>query len=594
MCGILGKISNNKAIDRNLFDLMLQTMIHRGPDGQGTCISDENDVAFGHRRLALIDLSGKAAQPLFNENKTIWLTANGEIYNYPELKQILLQKGHTFYSDSDSEIIIHGYEEWGINILQKLKGMFAFGLWDSVNRLLFLARDRFGIKPLYYYTDQSRFIFASEVKGIIKDPDVYKSIDISSACDYFTYRYVPSPKTIWKNIFKLPPAHYIIYQPGKKPDVTEYWRLTCKENSITEQDAVEKVNHYIEKSVHEHILSDVPIGCFLSGGYDSSALVYYLSKIKYDTQTFTIGFEKWEQSEHQYARIIADLFQTKHSDKIINEQEYGLLDKIMYHYDDPVADISIIPTYIVSNLAARKVKAVFSGEGADEIFSGYTWHQKYIEKNILKKYFRNLGNKGRAEKKYDTREYCTAMEMGGFDNANLQLLFHKDFKPDIPNQHDWFYKSHFNPGLSKVKRFQYLDIKTFMGELVLTKIDRASMANSLEVRVPFLDHELVEFLFNLPEEVYIKQGFKKFLLYKNIENVLPDVILKRDKQGFVGPDIFYQDAGFYKNMIRNSQVIKDQIINKGYADTLLEKKDFWRLWKVAVFESWYSYWGKMK
>lgn len=591
MCGILGQINKEKAVVKDRFERMLATMTHRGPDGYGTYFSSDNKIALGHRRLALIDLSEKGQQPLFNENKTIWLTVNGEIYNSPELKKILQQKGHRFYSETDSEVIIHGYEEWGTEVLNKLKGMFAFGLWDENKQQLLLARDRFGIKPLYYYSHDGRLIFSSEIKGIIEDKNVCKEIDFSSFCNYFTYRYIPPPKTIWENILKLPPSHYLIYK-NYKISIHSYWELTNNKTSITEKDAIKKVNDLLFYSLNEHVLSDVPVGSFLSGGYDSSAIVYYLNKLNYKTNTFSIGFENWDSSEHQYAEIVADLFHTTHTSKIIGSSELGLLDKLVYHYDEPIADISIIPTYIVSKIASEKVKAVVSGEGSDEIFSGYTWHKKnphqYGFKNKLNAFLYSQNNTN----KYSVDDYANAMSMGFFGKEELKKLIHCDIHSEIPDDPLWFYRQHFKPELTHVKRFQYLDIKTFMGELVLTKIDRASMANSLEVRVPYLDHELVEFMFSLPESIYIHKNYKKYLLYKNIEKNLPDTILKREKQGFVGPDSYYMDMEWYRNILVESKLISDNIIQKEYTNQLLHEKDHWRLWKVAVMEKWYKMWSK--
>lgn len=583
MCGILGQINKENAIEQNTFLRMLDTMFHRGPDGKGTYFSSDNKIALGQRRLALIDLSEKGQQPLFNEDKTIWLTVNGEIYNAPVLKKILQQKGHSFYSETDSEVIIHGYEEWGTEVLDKLKGMFAFGLWDEKKHRLFLARDRFGIKPLYYYHDKEHFIFSSEIKGIIENADISRDIDFSSFCDYFTYRYIPSPKTIWKNIFKLPPAHYLIIENNAIVKQEKYWELNSVNESISEKDAIEKVNDLFLKSVSEHTLSDLPVGSFLSGGYDSSAIVYYLNKLKYHTSTFSIGFENWDKSEHRYAETVSQLFKTDHTSKMISDSHLSLIEKLVHHYDEPIADISIIPTYVVSELATGSHKAVFSGEGADEIFSGYTWHKQNRNQKHFLNFFKN-------KNPYSAENYAEAMAMGLFTRKELKRLLNNDLYQNIPEDPFWFYKKHFKPELTDVKRFQYLDIKTFMGELVLTKVDRASMANSLEVRVPFLDHELVEFMFHLPESTYIREGFKKYLLYKNINKVLPQSILQRPKQGFVGPDAYYQNINWYKENLSESKLISNNIINKEYTDCLITECDHWRLWKIVVMEKWYRQW----
>jgi asparagine synthase (glutamine-hydrolysing) len=592
MCGILGQINKEKQVDKGIFDQMLETMVHRGPDGAGTYYSNDHKVALGHRRLALIDLSERAAQPMCNEDRTLWLTINGEIYNYPELRRILLQKGHKFHSDSDSEIILHGYEEWGFDVLSHLKGMFALGLWDEKKQILFLARDRFGIKPLYYYQGKNSFVFSSEIKGIVKSPDFTKEIDYSSFCDFFTYRYIPSPKTIWQKVFKIPPAHYLVLKNDGEIVLNEYWELNTNERIIPEKEAVERVDHLLECSIKEHILSDVPVGSFLSGGYDSSAIVYYLDRIRHATSTFSIGFENWDESEHRYAEIVAEKFGTRHFSKVIGQSKLDLLDKLVLYYDEPIADISIVPTYIVSQLAHKNVKAVLSGEGADEIFSGYSWHKKGPgEMETWSKLHYYKDQLLSSNKKFSVDDYGSAMAMGFFGDLELEQLLNFDLHNDIPADSLWFYRQHYRNELSPVKRFQYLDVKTFMGELVLTKIDRASMANSLEVRVPYLDHELVEFVFGLSEKVYIKKDVQKFLLRENISNNLPAVIMDRNKQGFVGPDSYYMDMDWYSKILSESKLIRDLVIDNHYTDKLLANKDHWRLWKIVVMEKWYSKWA---
>lgn len=583
MCGILGLRSKDKRIRKDSFEKMLDTMAHRGPDGRGIYVSSDEKTALGHRRLALIDLTEKGSQPLFNEDKSIWLTVNGEIYNAPEIRKTLIQKGHQFYSETDSEVILHGYEEWGVNILDKLKGMFAFGLWDEKKQRFFIARDRFGIKPLYYYSAEDLFIFSSEIKGIIANENVKREIDFSSFSDFFVYRYVPSPKTIWKNINKLPAAHYLLLENSDNSSIHKYWDLPSESICISGKNATEEVDQYLKKSIKEHTLSDLPVGSFLSGGYDSSAIVYYLNKLKYHTSTFSIGFENWDKSEHLFAEIVARQFGTKHTSVIIGENELNLIDKLIHHYDEPIADISIIPTFVVSNLASKNFKAVLSGEGADEIFSGYTWHKQ-------KSTGRNLFDFFKKDHPFSLEQYANAMAMGLFNKQELQEMLNNDLHDTIPDDPFWFYQQHFRKELSGVKRFQYMDIKTFMGELVLTKVDRASMANSLEVRVPFLDHELVEYMFQLPEKEYIRENYTKYLLYKNIEKAMPDSILQRPKQGFVGPDEYYNNMNWYRSILIESRLISDNIIKKEYTEKLFKNRDHWRLWKITVMEKWYKHW----
>lgn len=589
MCGIVGKYNFNEAINRENFNQMRDTLAHRGPDGASSFFSEESSIALGHRRLSIIDLSKSGTQPMHNEDKSLWLTINGEIYNYKSLKSQLEKSGHRFYSSTDSEVILHGYEEWGKDILNKLKGMFAFAIWDSKKNELFLARDRFGIKPLYYYINNKTFVFGSELKPIVTDTDFIKNPDLSSFSDYLVYRYVPSPKTIWKNTFKIPPAHYITFNWKEGLKTVEYWKLNIGSIILPIEEATERINTLLTESLKDHITSDVPVGSFLSGGYDSSTLVYFLNKINYPAKTFSIGFENWDKSEHKYAEIVSDIFKTEHQSKILNTETINNLDDIIYSFDEPLADISIQPTFEVSKLAANSVKVTISGEGADEIFAGYTWHHDLMKKgnifnsNILKKKingFKLAGIEG----------YSNAMAMGLFNKKDLQSNFAPDLKCHIPDDPFWFYSQHFNKNIDPLKAFQYLDLKTFMAELVLTKVDRASMANSLEVRVPFLDHELVEFLFSLDKSVYYSNSRQKNLLYLLIKDIFPKQILNRKKQGFVGPDSFYMQIDFYKKALKNCRLVKDSIIQDKYLKGLFNDFDYWRLWKITLLEKWYMKW----
>jgi asparagine synthase (glutamine-hydrolysing) len=471
--------------------------------------------------------------------------------------------------------------------------MFAFGLWDSVKKQLFLARDRFGIKPLYYHINNESFIFSSEIKGIIEDRNIKREIDFSSFCDFFVYRYVPSPKTIWKNTFKLPPANFMIIDAKLNVRIQQYWSLNTNNITIPEKDVIEKVDELLLNSVKQHIISDVPVGSFLSGGYDSSAMVYYMHKLKYPTHTFSIGFENWQFSEHQYAEMVAEVFNTDHISQVIGKESLENVEKLSFYFDEPLADISIVPTYIVSKLASSHVKAVLSGEGADEIFAGYTWHKSYYDNFNLRPShdrLKSIFNSGYTP--FGVNEYSEAMSMGKFDNEALVNLLNEDIQEYISKNTDWYYQKHFKPCFSPVKSMQYLDINTFMSELVLAKIDRACMSCSLEARVPFLDHEFIEYMFNLKENIYFKKDYKKFILFENIKKVLPKSILTRSKQGFVGPDSYYRQIDWYKIHLSESMLVKDDLINRDTLNDWILSKDFWRLWKVLIMEFWYRRWMK--
>ncbi len=591
MCGIIGRWNKQKLIDKDLFNLMRDTMIHRGPDGYDSFFRDDMMLALGHRRLSLLDLSLTGKQPICNKNKTIWLTVNGEIYNYIELRNELVILGYTFKSSSDSEVILHGYEEWGIQVLEKLNGMFAFGIWDETKQKLFIARDRFGIKPLYYYQANSQFIFASEIKAIIKDKSILREIDYSSVCDYFYYRYVPSPKSIFKNIFKLEPGYYLEISSPENIKKTKYHSYSTENKKIKTKDAVEVIDKLLFDSIKKQIKADVSIGSLLSGGYDSSAIVKYFTQNKHKINTFSIGFSEWENSEHIYAEQVSNIYKTNHYSEILDSSSFELLPELLFYYDEPIADISIIPTFYVSKLASMHNKAVLSGEGADELFAGYNWHHKYLWP-ITKTELNNSKKWGwKLPINYNNVEsYSVAMEMGLFDNSELKLLLNNNLHNNIPKDESWFYKMHFDNTLPMPKRFQMLDLKTFMPELVLTKVDRASMANSLEVRVPFLENNLADFMLRLSPETYYDIKQKKILLHKILKKDLPKKILNRKKQGFVGPDKYYENMRFYSQILNNSILVKNNIFNQNYIQKLISEKDYWRLWKVCIFELWYQKW----
>lgn len=592
MCGIIGQVNREAPIVEETFLAMRDTLIHRGPDDAGNWLSSNHKTALGHRRLSFLDLGPDGRQPMPNEDQSLWLTFNGEIYNFLELRSELQSKGHVFQSQTDSEVILHGYEEWGTGLLSRIKGMFAFGLWDDKQQQLFLARDRFGIKPLYWYQDAQRFIFASEIKGIVACPEVPRKLDKSAVWDYFSYRYVPSPKAIWQNMHKLPPAHFLVMKSDQQPKVERYWELQYGQQQEDPEELVAEMAQLLENSVSQHIRSDVPIGSFLSGGYDSSAMVYLLHRLKNPTSTFAIGFEGWDESEHRYAEMVAEKFGTDHDTQILKQGGLDLVEQLMHHYDEPIADISIIPTWQVSALARQKVKAVLSGEGADELFAGYTWQQAYPGRHATLSPFRKWRDrKGWSSSPFAVEHYAEAMSMGNFGSRELFQLFKKPYRPPISHDAHWWYREICPQGLSPLKTMQAMDIRGFMGELVLTKVDRASMAHSLEVRVPFLDHELFERFMRVDENLWYKQDQTKYPLFRMLNDHLPKAVMQRPKQGFVGPNRYYQNVEFYRKVIENGRLMGEDILNPGYVKGLVKQGDYWRLWKITVFEYWYAKWA---
>jgi asparagine synthase (glutamine-hydrolysing) len=592
MCGIAGWIEWNGQVNRPLFDQMRDTLAHRGPDGAGSHFTADGRVALGHRRLAFLDLTDAGLQPMGLPNRELWITLNGEIYNYRELRTDLLAFGHIFQTQTDTEVLLHGYVQWGMDgLLAKLHGMFAFALYDGDGQKLHLVRDRFGIKPLYYHQVNERLIFASELKAIMASGLVPKEVDMAAFADYFVYRYVPSPYTIWKTVKKLPPAHRLeVSMVDGTSTLHQYWKLSYGSGRCDPQDLASDVGKLLATSVNEHSRSDVEIGAFLSGGYDSSAIVMYLAQQQTGVKAFSIGFKDWENSEDNYAAIVADHLHADLTTMKADNTMMGMLPLMPDVYDEPIADISILPTYLVSQLAAQKVKAVMSGEGADELFGGYNWQKEYYARWHPHGWKDKLRLLAKNPTPTAVEDYAGYMSMGRFNTENLQEMLCETHHDSLRSDADWFYRQHYTPELTPLRSIQHMDIKCFMGELVLTKIDRASMAHSLEVRVPFLDHRLFEKVFRYREEVCYNPSTTKYLLYENIKDHLPKSILNRGKQGFVGPDDVYMDVKFYQELLIGGKLIEDGIIQHRFVDRLLVEKDHWRLWKLAVMEHWWRKW----
>ncbi|MEI6346654.1 MAG: asparagine synthase (glutamine-hydrolyzing) [Bacteroidota bacterium] len=581
MCGILGKVSFNAPIDQDEFVAQRDTMTSRGPNQEGLYFNSAKKIALGYRRLSINDLSELGNQPISNEDSTIFLICNGEIYNSPKLKEELIKLGHHFKSRSDAEVIIHGYEEWGTEILKRVEGMFAFGIWDSKKDELIVARDRFGIKPLYFESNDESFTFASSLNAIITAKNHHKKLDFSSICDYLTYRYVPSPKSIYQGICKLEPAQFLVLTAQKKVQIQYYWAIEYKPIKMSPAEVQKQFEHLLRQSVRKHLMSDVPVGSFLSSGYDSSTLALLMTEENYQPQTFSLGFSNWEESEHLIAQKTADILKLNNHSLIIDFKDF-IPENFIDAYDEPIADISTIPTFCISNFASKKVKTVFSGEGADELLGGYDWHrkimQKYNQRSISDRLFRDFNPTA-------IEIYKEYMAMGKFDRDELLKLFSPEHHYQIPENPYWFFEQSFRKDLPLLKAIQYMDIRGFMGELVLSKIDRSSMAHSLEVRVPYLDYDLFDFLFNLEPDAYFSLVEQKKLLVNLLKPKLPHVV-NRKKQGFVGPNEYYNRVELYKDILKNSKLEDLGILNKKYLLQLFSNNDMWRIWKLVLLELW--------
>jgi asparagine synthase (glutamine-hydrolysing) len=588
MCGIVGISLKNSQVDQAALKRATALLHHRGPDSSNTYTSANGKTGLGHTRLSFLDLSSAGLQPLSNDDKTISVVLNGEIYNYLELREELVKLGFHFKTQTDTEILIHGWKKWGEQLPEKLEGMFALAIFDENLQQLFLARDRFGIKPLYYVKDPNEFIFASEIKSILALDPGLKKIRPQSISLFLANRYVPTPHTIWQNIFKLEPGHSL------KVDLNtlqihnkSYWELYVKSKVNTGESVYEEFRNHLKESLSKHLRSDVPIGSFLSGGLDSSSLVYLMQKeLGYETNAFAIGFEDWDQSEDLYAKMVAESVGAKLHVAKPKELHLESVEKLMWHYDDPIADISIIPTFEVSGLAGQHVKAVVSGEGADEMLGGYWWHkpESLRYKNRLREIF---GTYTFEEIKH---HYIHAMSMGLFDHTELTRALSGDYQKYIPEDPFEHFDQFKLEDSTKLRQLQFLDLKTFMPELILTKVDRASMAHSLEVRVPFLQHQLVEFMFSLDEKTFFKKREQKPFLKKLLKGNIPDLVINRPKQGFVGPDKYYMNMEVYRTSLLNGHLVQNNVVKQEYIDQKLKEKDHWRLWKLFVLENWWKNW----
>jgi len=571
MCGIAG--FNFR--DRVLLQKMVEKLSHRGPDEKGYFL---DDVSLGHSRLSIIDLqSGK--QPMYNEDASMCIVFNGEIFNYKELREKLPK--HNFATESDTEVILHGYEEWGIDVLNKLNGQFAFCIYDGES--MFLARDRLGIKPLYFYVEGKKFIFASEMKAILEH-EIPKKVDETVISDYFSYNYVPAPKTIFKNMYKLLPGHYLLFK-DKKIKIRKYWDLKFQPSNISLHDAEKQIIEKLKESVKKRMIADVPLGAFLSGGIDSSAIVALMSQLTDNVKTFSIGFG--EGDELSLARKTARMHSTDHKEFIIKPGDFNLFKDLVYYADEPFADSSIIPTYMVSKIARKYVKVALSGDGGDENFAGYNRYVKNKYERLYSKIpvFNERFNRIReiSKIKDDSLRFIKGNEVF-IDSEKKQLL----------NSTNESFKMNYLTDGERLNRLLYLDIKTTLPNDYLKKVDTASMANSLEVRTPFLDHEFMEFNATLPPEYKLKGTNKKYILKRAVKGLIPNEVIEGKKQGFSIPidDWLRNDLKDELHEILMSSA-KRGYFNKFYLhklwvqhqNNIFNHRE--RLWSIISFEMWH-------
>ena len=622
---------------------MCQAFSYRGPDDEGVYTSEQTaghgqkvTVGLGHKRLSIIDLSAAGHQPMSNEDGSVWITCNGEIYNFKEQRAELQAKGHVFKGHSDTEVLLHLYEEEGPKCVHRLNGMFSFGLWDEKRARLWLCRDRVGIKPLVYYWDGKRFVFASEIKSLLSDPAIPRELDYDALLLYLAFSYVPAPYTIFRGIRKLEPGHSLILEKGELR-IEKYWDvpqepdLNVSSPSFCSQEEIIKKSlyEYLSEAVRKRMIADVPLGAFLSGGIDSSIIVGLMSRhSSRPVKTFSIGFSDDKLfDETHYAREAARLFKTDHHEfKLTYRDMLDALPDVLSTFDEPFADSSAIPTYIVSKETKRHVTVALSGDGGDELFAGYRsylgeyWYNRYmmipaiLRDGVIERIFQTLPDSR------DSRvvEYIRRLKKfivstkGTFPERvmSLKAIFPKELRKDL------LLMKGFGGNISEgdlplemvknrlssyrgdqINKILYSDFKDSLPGDMLTKVDWMSMKNSLEVRVPFLDHDVVEFAFKIPGSLKLRKGKTKYLLKETFKDLLPSSLYNRPKAGFEIPisrwlktDLrFLIDKFLSEERIQDQGIFEYKVIEKLIQDLLANRRDTsWMLWNLIVFESWYE------
>lgn len=619
MCGIAGIVSAvaGDEIDAGVIHRMCQAIVHRGPDDEGLFV--KHGTGLGMRRLSIIDLSG-GHQPVFNEDRTVWIVFNGEIYNFPELREDLIKRGHTFDTHSDTEVIVHLYEEMGPDCVSKLRGMFGFALYDEPRRKLLLARDRFGKKPLHFAVQGQRLLFGSEIKSIlVASPDL-ATVNQEALLQYMYFGYVPDPLTAFSTIQKLPPGHLLEFQNGRI-EVRQYWDLPQygTHQPRNEEECLEEMEYRLAEAVRIRLISDVPLGALLSGGTDSSTVVALMARASSKpVKTFAIGFRDHDFNEAQYARIVANKFGTDHHELIVEPDVLETVETLTSSLEEPFGDSSMLPTYYVSCMARKHVTVALSGDGGDEIFAGYGRYRIHLRRNALER-IPNWARRFYRDRIYPrlpgevrTRKFAYNASLPWQERYVDGISFVPSFEREMPllsgefrsvllhvgNPQEVMYR-YFDqaPAQDPVSKMLYVDTKTYMVADILTKVDRMSMATSLEVRVPILDHVFVEWATGLPSDWKLRDGKQKYILRKLAERVgVPREVLYRPKQGFAMPLVHWM-----KNELRElimTVLLEPRTLQRGYFEPravrrLLEehfrgKRDHsGRIWRLLMFELWH-------
>ncbi len=606
MCGITGiAYLDGREVEPQLIGNATSSLAHRGPDGDGMKIF--GSVAFGHRRLSIIDLTS-GDQPMSNEDETVWIVFNGEIYNYLELRKGLEQAGHCFSTNSDTETIIHAYEEWGEDCVRKFRGMFAFAIYDLRKNQLFLARDHFGIKPLYYLENSDLFAFASELQALKHFP-VDLEVDLRSVDQFLWLQYIPAPDTIFKNIRKLPPAYQLVVNlTNNTRRLNRYWTPSFNpDNSRSEAQWLEELEAVLNDSVRAHMISDVPFGVFLSGGVDSSAILAYMAlNSTRPVKAFSIGFDEKEYNEVEFAKIAAQRWGAEHHVETVKPDALAILPQLVRHYGEPYGDSSAIPTYYVSQVARRHVPLVLSGDGGDEIFAGYhsylswlSWkeNKKNSPLQAINEYLRRIFPSFQISQNAQRSNLDDWMKIVGYFNCERrQGLWRDEYQIYIQDS-----ISAFTNTFKRTKRYslanivQYLDINTYLPFDILTKVDVASMVHGLEVRPPFVDIKVFEFASKIPERFNITKvsgGWRgKLLLKKVLEKYYDEDFLHRSKMGFGVPvqKWFVSDGSlreYVEDTLLNRKSHVSELFRPEAIRQTVDENGYGRVWFLIFLEEW--------
>jgi len=628
MCGIVGFNWEDKSLARR----MTEVITHRGPDD--VALFTDSGISLGMRRLSIIDLK-KGIYPLTNENEDIFLIFNGEIYNFHKLRTILESKGHRFRTNCDGEAIVHAYEEFGDNFVNYLNGMFAICIYDKRRKEIILARDRVGIKPLYYYFNNGHLVFASEIKSILELSTVKREMNKAALNQYLSFRYNPCEETFFKNIFRLMPGHFMKFDlRDKNLIISKYWGLRLEqEEKLSMADYEKKIVELLKDSVKKQLISDVPLGVFLSGGLDSSAIVALMREIRNEEKsdapirTYSVGFAKGEKvNETKYAQRVSDLFKTEHQEFLLEPDVTKALPKIVWHCDEPLSDPALIPVYFLSEHAKKSSTVILTGDGGDELFAGYNHYKllmkaskissmpvvgkmapdvlKLVPLKVLDRFYKHASDLGKAAygragntlrlvNKDKARAYHELFSIFN-DEERKEMLNHEQY---IKNDYPAINKEYFSGKQDMLKQLQAYDFRNMLAECFLMKTDRMTMAKSMEARVPFLDHRLVELAFRMPSSYKLHSGKTKFILKKALASRLPKDIIWRNKQTFHVPleNWLNQDLkSTVSDVLNITKIYRQGILNPEHVKKVMENYNSGKLyysrqlWALLTFQMWHN------